>query len=136
MSVQPDAGANASIPELFTQLSAQTTRLVRDEMRLAQKEFQQSARHAGLGAGLISVAGLLAVLGLATLIAALVAALSLVLAVWAAAAIVAAVLFLGAFAAALISRNQAQQVPPPAAEAVDSVKRDIDEIKDARHGSH
>ena len=33
--------------ELMTQLSSQTSRLVRDEMRLAQKEFVESAKHAG-----------------------------------------------------------------------------------------
>ena len=70
MSVESKSAADASIGELMSQLSAQTSRLVRDEMRLGQKELQQSVKHAGIGAGLISVAGLLAVLGLATLIAA------------------------------------------------------------------
>ena len=36
--------------ELMTQLSSQTSRLVRDEMRLAQKEFVESVKHAGIGA--------------------------------------------------------------------------------------
>ena len=49
--------AEASISELMTQLSSQTSRLVRDEMRLAQKEFVESAKHAGIGAGLFSAAG-------------------------------------------------------------------------------
>ncbi|MGE0220832.1 phage holin family protein [Mycolicibacterium sp.] len=125
-----------SVGELLSRLSDQTSRLIRDEMRLAQKELQESAKHAGVGAGLIGAAGLLAVLGLATLIAAAVAALSLVLPVWAAAVIVAAALFVAAGIAALVSRKQVQQVPPPAAVSVDSVKRDIDEVKAARHGSN
>ena len=66
--------------ELMTQLSSQTSRLVRDEMRLAQKEFVESAKHAGIGAGLFSAAGLVAVFGLGSLIAAAIAALSLALA--------------------------------------------------------
>ncbi|MEZ0340472.1 phage holin family protein [Mycobacterium sp. pV006] len=126
--------AEPSVGELMTQLSAQTSRLVRDEMRLAQKELQQSAKHAGVGAGLIGAAGLLAVLGLATLIAAAVAALALVLPVWAAAVIVAVVLFAAAGIAAMVSKKQVEQVPPPAAESVESVKRDVTEIKEARHG--
>lgn len=134
MSTQPPPTSEASIPQLLGQLSEQTSRLVRDELRLAQREFQESVRHAGLGAGLISAAGLLAVLGLMTVVAAAVAALSLVLPVWAAALIVAAVLFICAGVAALISRKQVQQVPPPAAESVDSVKLDLEEIKEARHG--
>ncbi|HEY9265971.1 MAG TPA: phage holin family protein, partial [Mycobacterium sp.] len=92
MTAHPPA-SEASLPQLLSQLSEQTSRLVRDELKLAQKEFQKSVRHAGIGAGLISVAGLLAVLGLMTVIAAAVAALSLVLPVWAAALIVAVVLF-------------------------------------------
>ena len=46
MSVSPEP-AQASTVELLSQVSAQTSRLVRDEMRLAQKEFQESVRHAG-----------------------------------------------------------------------------------------
>lgn len=134
MTTQPKPPSEASIPQLVGQLQEQTSRLVRDELRLAQREFQESARHAGIGAGLISAAGLLAVLGLVTVIAAVIAAISLALPVWAAAAIVAVVLFIFAGIAALISRKQVQQVPPPAAESADSLKHDLTEIKEARHG--
>lgn len=134
MTTEPKTINEASTAELLGQLQQQTTRLVRDELRLAQRELQESARHAGLGAGLISAAGLLAVLGLMTVVAAAVAAIALALPVWAAALIVAAVLFLGAGVAALVSRSQAKQVPPPASQSVDSVKQDLDELKEARHG--
>lgn len=132
MSVETSPGGNASVGELMSQLSTQTSRLIRDEMRLAQKEFQESAKHAGIGAGLFSVAGLLAFFGAATLIAAAVAALSLVLDVWAAALIVAAVLFVVAGVAALIGRKQAQEVTPATPRTVETVKADIQELKDAR----
>jgi uncharacterized membrane protein YqjE len=132
MSVESKPAADASIGELMGQLSAQTSRLVRDEMRLAQKELQQSVKHAGVGAGLISAAGLLAVIGLMTLVAAAVAALALVLPVWAAAVIVAVVLFIGAGIAALFSRKQAEEIAPPVAESAESVKADIKELKEAR----
>ncbi|MFV8171769.1 hypothetical protein B7435_21695 [Mycolicibacterium peregrinum] len=134
MTTEPTTINEASTAELLGQLQQQTTRLIRDELRLAQREFQESARHAGLGAGLMSAAGLLAVLGLMTVVAAAVAAIALALPVWAAALIVAAVLFLGAGVAALVSRSQAKQVPPPASQSVDSVKQDLDELKEARHG--
>ena len=132
MSVESKPAADASIGELMGQLSTQTSRLVRDEMRLAQKELQQSMKHAGVGAGLISAAGLLAVIGLMTLVAAAVAALALVLPVWAAAVIVAVVLFIGAGIAALFSRKQAEEIAPPVAESAESVKADIKELKEAR----
>jgi uncharacterized membrane protein YqjE len=132
MSVESKPGADASVGELMSQLSAQTSRLVRDELKLAQKEFQESAKHAGIGAGLISAAGLFAVLGLMTVIAAAVAALSLVLEVWAAALIVALVLFIIAGIAALMSKKQAEQVTPAAPKTAETVKADIQEVKDAR----
>jgi hypothetical protein len=37
--------------------------------------------------------------------------------------------------AALLSKKQVEQVPPPATRSVDSVKLDIDEIKGASHGT-
>lgn len=132
MSVETKPTGDASIGELMSQLSTQTSRLIRDEMRLAQKEFQESAKHAGIGAGLFSVAGLLAFFGAATFIAAAVAALALVLDVWAAALIVGAVLFLAAGIAALIGRNQAREATPAAPRTVEAVKADIQELKDAR----
>ncbi|CDO09094.1 phage holin family protein [Mycolicibacterium cosmeticum] len=123
----------ASVTELMTQLSAQTSRLVRDEILLAQKEFQLSAKRAGLGAGLFGTAGLLAGTGFLTVVAAAAAALALVLPVWASCLIVAALLFVAAAIAGVVARKEVQQVPPAAREVVTSVKTDIDEVKGARH---
>jgi hypothetical protein len=125
--------AEASIGELMTQLSSQTSRLLRDEMRLAQREFVESAKHAGIGAGLFSAAGLLAVFGLASVITAAIAALSLVLPLWAAALIAAVVLFAAAGIVGLVSKKQVDQVSPTPEMTVANVKEDIHAVKDARH---
>jgi hypothetical protein len=124
---------SASTGELITQLAAQTSRLVQDEMRLAQKEFQESAKHAGVGAGLFSVAGVLVVFGVTTWIAAAVAGLSVVLPVWAAALIVGAVLLVAGGIAALLGKNQIQEASPVPQQTVANVKEDIQEVKEARH---
>lgn len=129
----PGPTTEPSISELMTQLSAQSSRLLRDEMRLAQKEFVESAKHAGIGAGLFSVAGLLAVFGLGGVVAAAIAALSLVLPVWAAALIVAAVLFAIAGVVGLVSRRQLEHASPTPEMTVANVRRDIQEVKDAHH---
>ncbi len=134
MSAGTTPTENASTGELIAQLTSQTSRLVRDEMRLAQKEFQESAKHAGIGAGLFSVAGVLAVFGVATLIAAVVAALALALPVWAAALIVGAVLLAAGGIAALVGKKQVQEASPVPQQTVANVKDDIQEVKDARHG--
>jgi uncharacterized membrane protein YqjE len=133
MSLDPKPAADASMGELMSQLSAQTSRLVRDEMRLAQKEFQDSVKHAGIGAGLLSVAGLLAIFGVATVITAAIAGLAVVLDnVWAAALIVSAVLLIAAGVAALFSKKQVDEAGPPR-QTIESVQKDIEEVKDARH---
>ena len=133
MSLEPRPAADASMGELMSQLSAQTSRLVRDEMRLAQKEFQESVKHAGIGAGLLSVAGLLAIFGVATVITAAIAGLAVVLGnVWAAALIVAAVLLIAAGVVALFSKRQVDEAGPPR-QTIENVQKDIEEVKDARH---
>jgi Flp pilus assembly protein TadB len=132
-SVRANPKPDASVGELMSQLSAQLSRLVRDEMRLAQKEFQQSAKHAGLGAGLLSAAGLLAFFGAAGLIAALIAAIALALPVWAAALIVGAALFSASGIAALLSKKQINEVTPAAPQTVANVKQDVQQVKGARH---
>jgi Flp pilus assembly protein TadB len=124
---------SASTGELITQLTAQTSRLIRAEMQLAQKEFQESAKHAGIGAGLFSVAGVLVVFGVSTLIAAAVAGLSVVLPVWAAALIVGAVLLLAGGIAALLGKSQIQEASPVPQQTVANVQEDIHEVRDARH---
>ena len=132
MNPQPKPDAEASIVELIGRLSTQTSRLVRDEMRLAQKEFVDSAKHAGIGAGLFSAAGLIAVFGLGSLITAAIAALALVLPVWLGALIVAVVLFALAGIAGVISKKQLGQASPTPEMTVANIKQDINEVKDAR----
>jgi Flp pilus assembly protein TadB len=134
MNTEVKPTSDASIGELMSRLSSELSRLVRDEMQLAQKEIQQSAKHAGIGAGLFGAAGLLAFFGLASLIAAAVAAVALALPVWAAALIVGAALFAAAGLATLLSKRQAEDVTPAAPFTVANVKKDIQEVKDARHG--
>jgi Flp pilus assembly protein TadB len=133
MNVESKPHADPSIGELVSQLSAQTSRLVRDEMKLAQTEFREAAKHAGLGAGLLSLAGLLAILGLATLVTSAVAALALVLPLWAAALVIGAVLFAAAGIAGLVSKKQLQQTDSVPQQTVNSVKQDLNEVKEARH---
>ena len=127
------AGDEASLGELMSQLTAQVSRLVRDEMRLAQKEFQQSAKHAGLGAGLMGSAGLLAFLGVGSLVAAAIAAIAVALPVWAAALIVGAIVLSASGVAALLSKKQADEVTPATPQTVANVKRDIQQVRGARH---
>ncbi|MGZ4721173.1 phage holin family protein [Oryzihumus sp.] len=137
-----DTGAivhdDPSVAELLTRLSEQSTRLVRDELELAKVEITDKVRHAGVGAGMFGAAGVLAWFGLGALIATAILALSLALPAWLAALVVTVVVFAAAGVAALLGRRQVQEAAPPMPrETIDSVERDVAEVKEAsHHGRH
>lgn len=127
----------ASTGELLTRLSDQSARLVRDELALAKVEMVDKVRHAGIGAGLFSAAGLLALFGLGALIATAIIALALAVPAWLSALIVTAVLFAAAGIAALVGKGQVGRATPAAPEqAVENLKRDVEEVKEARQRDH
>jgi uncharacterized membrane protein YqjE len=114
-------------------LSEQLPELVRSELRLAQAELTEKGKHAGVGIGLFSGAGLLALYGLAGLLTTAVIALDLVLPLWLAALIVTVVLFVAAGVAALIGRKQVGQATPPAPQkAIAGAKLDVEAVKGHR----
>ncbi|WP_375489272.1 phage holin family protein [uncultured Jatrophihabitans sp.] len=129
-SPAPRPASEASIGELLSRVPAQTSQLVRDEIRLAQAELTQKGKRAGIGVGLFGGAGLFSIYGVGALVAAAILGLSEAVDGWLAALIVAVVLFVIAGIAALIGKNEVQQaVPPVPQEAVASVKTDIETIK-------
>ena len=130
-------GGEASAGELFVQLSEQTSRLIRDELRLAQIELRESAKRAGRGGGLLGGAGAIALYALGALIATAIIALSLVLDLWAAALIVTVALFIVAGIAALLGKSQLQKAFPPTPQrTMQNLKRDVQEVKESRKHEH
>ena len=66
MTTQPGpTGETRSIGQLVSDLSEQTSRLVRAELDLAKAEIQAKAQQLGIGAGLLAAAGILALYVLA-----------------------------------------------------------------------
>jgi uncharacterized membrane protein YqjE len=125
---QPSAG------ELVKRLSEQVSVLVRDELKLAQLEMSRKGKQAGVGAGLLGGGGLIALYGVGCLLACAILGLSRVLEPWLAALIVgAALLALSAVAALLGKARLSKATPPVPEQAVDSVKADINEIKERAH---
>ena len=126
----PTSGTDASTGQLLAQFTAQTSELVRSELRLAQAEMTDKAKHAGLGAGMFGGAGLVALYGVAALLATVILALALVVPAWLAALIVTVVLFAVAGGTALVGKKQVQQATPAAPQqAIDGVQRDVDVLK-------
>ena len=121
-----------SISELVQRASEQVSTLVRDEIALAKAELTEKGKRAGIGVGLFSGGGVLALYGTGALIATLIIVLSEWMPLWLAALIVAVVLFLVAGVLALLGKKQlTKAVPPEPQAAIESVKADVDEVKQA-----
>ncbi|MET7606912.1 phage holin family protein [Streptomyces avermitilis] len=130
----PVSDEHHSVGELVGQAAEQLSRLVRQEVSLAKEELAEKGRRAGRGGGLLGAAGAVAYVGVMALAATGVAALSLTLPVWAAALIVTVVLFAAASVLAALGRGQLRRAAPPTPEqTLDSVRADVDEIKERAH---
>lgn len=135
MTQQHGAPESQTLGALVHQLSQQIPDLVRSEIRLAQAEVAQKGKRAGVGVGMFSVAGLLAFLGLGTLVATAVLGLANVVDAWLAALIVALVLLAGAAVAGLAGKNKVSEATPAAPEkAIRGIKDDIATVKGDHHG--
>jgi Putative Actinobacterial Holin-X, holin superfamily III len=130
----PAPPADRPTGELVKELSEQLTRLVKDELRLAQAEMTRKGKQAGLGAGLLAGGGMAAWFGAGCLIACAIIAIAGVLAAWLAALIVGVALLLVAGAAALLGKGRLKRAAPPVPrEALGNVKADVGEMKERAH---
>lgn len=124
-----------SVADLLKQLSEQTQTLVRDEIQLALLELKDKGKKAGLGAGLFGASGMIALFGVATLIAAVVLMLATAVDAWLAALIVAVALLGTAGVLALGGKRELEAATPPVPqEAIDSTKDDVEAVKE--HVAH
>ncbi len=123
-----------STGELVKMVTEQVSVLVRDELKLAQLEMGTKAKQAGKGAGMMGGGGLIALYGVACLIACVIIAISHSLQAWLSALIVGAALLLVAAVLAVLGRSHMRKATPPMpTQAVDSVKTDVAEIKERVH---
>jgi hypothetical protein len=130
-SAVPDPG-NQSVAELIKQVSEESSRLLRSELRLAQAEMTEKAKTAGVGIGAFGAAAVLGWFAVGCFLATAILALALVLPAWLAALIVAVVVAIAAGIAALMGKKKVAQAGPPMPTAtVDSVKKDVEEIKES-----
>jgi hypothetical protein len=124
-------GQDASAGELVGQAAEQISRLVRDELALAKAEMTEKGKRAGVGAGLLGSGGMVALYGLAALLAAIVVGLAEAMPAWLATLIVAVVLFAVAGVLALLGRREVKRATPPVPQAaMQNVIADIDEVKE------
>ena len=119
-----------STGDLVKLVSEQLSVLVRDELKLAQLEMTGKAKLAGKGMGMMGGGALIALYGVACLIACVIIAISHSLQAWLAALIVGAALLVVAAVVSAAGRSTMRKgTPPVPTEAVESVKTDVEEIK-------
>ena len=129
---QAAARSDQSTAELVKQAADQISRLVRDELRLAQAELTRKGKQAGVGVGMFGAAGIVALYGVTGLLAALVIGLAVVMPAWLAALLVGVVLLAVAGVLAMIGRDRVRDATPPVPEeTARSVKADVEAVTDA-----
>jgi hypothetical protein len=133
-NAQPAVNTEASAGELVKHLTEQVSLLIRDELKLAEYEMTRKAKRIGRGAGMFGGSGLVALYAIGCLLAAAIIGLASVLPAWAAALIVGGALLVIAGVAALMGKSQVSKgVPPVPEQTVQSVKADVEEIKERAH---
>src|SRR5437763_13101276 len=127
-------GQEPSVAELVKQVSEQTSRLPRQEVELAKAERAVKGKQAGLGFGMFGGAGLFGLYALGALVAAAILGLATAVAAWLAALIGSAAIGLIAGGLALTGKSKVAQATPPVPErASESVKEDVQWAKTRAH---
>ncbi|MGW0551471.1 phage holin family protein [Streptomyces altiplanensis] len=127
----PPREAEESVGELVKHASEQISRLMRQELRLAQAEMQQKGKRFGLGGGLLGGAGVVGFIALQAMAATAIVALDLVWPLWLAALVVTGLLLVVTAVLAAVGKKQVGRATPAAPEqAIHSVKADMAEIKE------
>ena len=134
MSSTTQPRTDASAGELAAQLGEQISRLIRDELALAQVEAKQRAKRIGIGVGMFGAGGMLAFFGACCAVAALVIGLSNVMRPWLAALVAGAALFVVAGLTVLPGwKGVMERRPDVPKDSIASVKADVAAVKEAMH---
>lgn len=117
-------GDDRSLGELFSELTRETTTLVRQEVELAKTEMSHKAARVGKDVGFLVAGGAVAYAGLLTLIAFVVLWLGTVIAMWLSALIVAAVVLLigGFLVMSGINNLKKEEIAPR--QTIETLKED------------
>lgn len=128
-AAQPSAGEDLRqrpVGELVSQLAQDTSRLVRDELRLARIEASERASELGRAGGMLGGAAVAGLLALGALTACLIAALDAAMPLWLAALIVTLAWGAVAAVAALAGRRRLQETRTPVPEdTIQDAKEDL-----------
>ena len=111
-----------SIGELLGELAAETSTLVRAEVKLATTEMTHKATHAAKQAAVVGVGSLLAAVSVLVLLAALILGLGTLIPLWLSALIVGAVVGLVAFVVVQTGIAGLKRIDPTPEQTIQSLK--------------
>jgi hypothetical protein len=119
-----------SLGELFSELSQETTTLIRQEVNLAKTEMSQKASRVGKDVGFMAAGGAVAYAGLLAIIAGVIALLALVIPLWLSALLVGVVV--AAIGYFLVRRglDALKQEDLAPRETIETLKEDKEWAKD------
>jgi Flp pilus assembly protein TadB len=123
-----------TISQLFSELSKETTDLVRQEVQLAKAETSEKISQAGKGIGMLAAGALVAFCGLLVLVAMLVIVLNGFMQTWLAALIVGALVIIIGMALLQKGRNELKARNLMPRRTAESLRRDGQLVKEHRHG--
>jgi len=127
-------GDTRSLGKLVSDLSEQTSRLVRAEVELAKEELAAKAKRAGIGSGLFAAAAVLAAYTFAVGIATVILALAVALPAWLAALIVFVVMLAVTAILVLVGRSQLKKSTPAKPErTIENLREDVAAVKGGLH---
>lgn len=119
-----------SLGELFSELSSETSLLVRQEMALAKAEMTDKAREAGRQTALIVAGATLANAAVLALVAAAIIGLSLYVTPWLAALIVSLVVFIIAGLLIYSGVQSLKEMNPVPERTIQSIEEDVEWISE------
>ena len=119
-----------SLGDLFSDLTSDTTALVRHEMALAQVELTKKASAVGKNVGFLVVGGAVGYAGLLVILAAVVMILGYVVPMWASALIVGVVVAAVSYFLVTSALAELKKTDLAPRESVESIKEDAKWLKD------
>jgi len=123
--VGPDP-RDESVGALLSDLSADLSTLVRQEIALAKVELTAKGKETGKGVGMLAGAGVIGLAMLGAFTICLIALLSLAMEVWVAALIVTVVWAIVAAVLVQMGRKQLKEAGPPKPEqTIETIKEDV-----------
>jgi len=129
-STRQERAPKRSLISLITDLPKLFGDLVRGEIESLKAELVEKLKHAGIGIGMLAVAGVFAFFATGVFTAAGILGLAEVLPAWASALIVGGALLVITMMLALVGVSQIKRGTPPTPDkTIESIKKDVDVIK-------